>query len=161
MSKGVQNRWGWHGLTRPAERVPLVPRLGLCEGCSPVSRQQLQPSWPPASPGYLQGQHSGPICPILTPSPEGPLSRAALAAQLSSTLGTLSEACLRSSFFPQGFGGHLFPAERLDIVLTALEALQDSSIHDKQGACSVLDAALEDPFYWLKDVSGLWPWPCP
>ncbi|XP_071896316.1 uncharacterized protein [Anas platyrhynchos] len=52
----------------------------------------------------------------------------------------------------KGFGGHLFPAERLDIVLTALEALQDSSIHDKQGACSVLDAALEDPFYWLTDV---------
>eukprot|EP00075_Anas_platyrhynchos_P014448 XP_027303701.1 uncharacterized protein LOC113841201 [Anas platyrhynchos] len=52
----------------------------------------------------------------------------------------------------KGFGGHLFPDERLDIILTALEALQDSSIHDKQGACSVLDAALEDPFYWLKDV---------
>eukprot|EP00075_Anas_platyrhynchos_P015451 XP_027304704.1 uncharacterized protein LOC113842229 [Anas platyrhynchos] len=50
------------------------------------------------------------------------------------------------------FGGHLFPAERLDIILTALEALQDSSIHDKQGACSVLDAALEDPDYWLTDV---------
>ncbi|XP_071886058.1 maestro heat-like repeat-containing protein family member 7 [Anas platyrhynchos] len=55
-------------------------------------------------------------------------------------------------FEAEGFGGHLFPAERLDIVLTALEALQDSSIHDKQGACSVLDAALEDPFYWLTDV---------
>ncbi|XP_071893873.1 maestro heat-like repeat-containing protein family member 7 [Anas platyrhynchos] len=52
----------------------------------------------------------------------------------------------------KGFGGHLFPAERLDIILTALEALQDSSIHDKQGACSVLDAALEDPDYWLTDV---------
>ncbi|XP_068520693.1 maestro heat-like repeat-containing protein family member 7 [Anas acuta] len=59
------------------------------------------------------------------------------------------------------FGGHLFPAERLDIILTALEALPDSSIHDKQGACSVLDAALEVPDYWLTDVSGLWPWPCP
>ncbi|XP_071886121.1 uncharacterized protein [Anas platyrhynchos] len=59
------------------------------------------------------------------------------------------------------FGGHLFPDERLDIVLTALEALQDSSTHDKQGACSVLDAALEVPDYWLTDVSGLWPWPCP
>ncbi|XP_071880095.1 maestro heat-like repeat-containing protein family member 7 [Anas platyrhynchos] len=52
----------------------------------------------------------------------------------------------------KGFGGHLFPDERLDIILTALEALQDSSIHDKQGACSVLDAALEDPDYWLTDV---------
>nr|XP_038028131.1 uncharacterized protein LOC113840554 [Anas platyrhynchos] len=50
------------------------------------------------------------------------------------------------------FGGHLFPDERLDIVLTALEALQDSSTHDKQGACSVLDAALEVPDYWLTDV---------
>eukprot|EP00075_Anas_platyrhynchos_P013845 XP_027303098.1 uncharacterized protein LOC113840554 [Anas platyrhynchos] len=49
------------------------------------------------------------------------------------------------------FGGHLFPDERLDIVLTALEALQDSSTHDKQGACSVLDAALEVPDYWLTD----------
>ncbi|XP_071888327.1 maestro heat-like repeat-containing protein family member 7 [Anas platyrhynchos] len=61
----------------------------------------------------------------------------------------------------KGFGGYLFPAERLDIILTALEALQDSSIHDKKRACSVLDAALEVPDYWLKDVSGLWPWPCP
>ncbi|XP_071886480.1 maestro heat-like repeat-containing protein family member 7 [Anas platyrhynchos] len=52
----------------------------------------------------------------------------------------------------KGFGGHLFPAERLDIILTALEALQDSSIHDKQGAFSVLDAALEDAGYWLTDV---------
>eukprot|EP00075_Anas_platyrhynchos_P014352 XP_027303605.1 uncharacterized protein LOC113841086 [Anas platyrhynchos] len=61
----------------------------------------------------------------------------------------------------KGFGGYLFPAERLDIILTALEALQDSSIHDKKRACSVLDAALEVPDYWLTDVSGLWPWPCP
>eukprot|EP00075_Anas_platyrhynchos_P015385 XP_027304638.1 uncharacterized protein LOC113842156 [Anas platyrhynchos] len=52
----------------------------------------------------------------------------------------------------KGFGGYLFPDERLDIILTALEALQDSSIHDKQGACSVLDAALEVPYYWLTDV---------
>ena len=65
------------------------------------------------------------------------------------------------SSFPQVFGGYLFPSERLDIILTALEALQDSSIHDKQGACSVLDTALEDPDYWLTDVSGLWPLPCP
>ncbi|XP_050572893.1 uncharacterized protein LOC118261161 [Cygnus atratus] len=50
------------------------------------------------------------------------------------------------------FGGYLFPSERLDVILTALEALQDSSIHDKQGACSVLEAALEDPDYWLTDV---------
>ncbi|XP_071886074.1 uncharacterized protein [Anas platyrhynchos] len=52
----------------------------------------------------------------------------------------------------KGFGGYLFPDERLDIILTALEALQDSSIHDKKRACSVLDAALEVPDYWLTDV---------
>eukprot|EP00075_Anas_platyrhynchos_P032790 XP_027322043.1 maestro heat-like repeat-containing protein family member 7 [Anas platyrhynchos] len=52
----------------------------------------------------------------------------------------------------KGFGIYLFSAERLDIILTALEALQDSSIHNKQGACSVLDAALEVPDYWLTDV---------
>ncbi|XP_040399706.1 uncharacterized protein LOC121063352, partial [Cygnus olor] len=52
----------------------------------------------------------------------------------------------------KAFGEYLFPSERLDVILTALEALPDSSIHDKQGACSVLDAALEDPDYWLTDV---------
>ena len=64
-------------------------------------------------------------------------------------------------FFPQAFGAYLFPSERLGIILTALEALRDSSIHEKQGACSVLDAALDDPDYWLIDVSGLWLLPCP
>ncbi|XP_066840782.1 maestro heat-like repeat-containing protein family member 7 isoform X2 [Anser cygnoides] len=52
----------------------------------------------------------------------------------------------------KAFGGYLFPSERLDIILTALEALPDSSIHDKKGACSLLDAALDDPDYWLTDV---------
>ncbi|XP_040399352.1 uncharacterized protein LOC121063085 [Cygnus olor] len=52
----------------------------------------------------------------------------------------------------KAFGEYLFPSERLDVILTALEALQDSRFHDKKGACSVLDAALEDPDYWLTDV---------
>ncbi|XP_066840887.1 maestro heat-like repeat-containing protein family member 7 isoform X2 [Anser cygnoides] len=52
----------------------------------------------------------------------------------------------------KAFGGYLRPSERTDIILTATEAMRDSSIHDKQGACSLLDAALEDPKYWLTDV---------
>ncbi|XP_040399351.1 uncharacterized protein LOC121063084 [Cygnus olor] len=52
----------------------------------------------------------------------------------------------------KAFGGHLRPSERADIILTATEAMRDSSIYGKQGACSVLDAALEDPDYWLTDV---------
>ncbi|XP_035170103.1 uncharacterized protein LOC118159643, partial [Oxyura jamaicensis] len=95
-----------------------------------------------------------PCAPSSPLPPEGPLSRAARAAQLSSTLGTLRAACLPSlpSFFPKEFGEYLLPSERLDVILTALEALQDASIHDKHRACSVLDVALEDPDYWLTNV---------
>ncbi|XP_046760383.1 uncharacterized protein LOC124417416 [Gallus gallus] len=58
-------------------------------------------------------------------------------------------------FHPQAFGGCLRPAERMDVVLTALEAMVDSSIYDKEVACSVMAVAMEDHAFWLSDVSTL------
>lgn len=64
-------------------------------------------------------------------------------------------------FHPQAFGGYLRPAERMDVVLTALEAMVDSSIYDKEVACSVMAVAMEDHAFWLSDVSTFWPLPHP
>ncbi|XP_052558136.1 uncharacterized protein LOC128090120 isoform X5 [Tympanuchus pallidicinctus] len=49
------------------------------------------------------------------------------------------------------FGGYLRPAERMDVVLTALQALVDSSIYDKEAACSVMAVAMEDHAFWMPD----------
>ena len=54
------------------------------------------------------------------------------------------------------FGKYLQPLERTDIILTAIEAMTDASISDKEGASSMLDEAMKDPNFWLTDVSGLW-----
>lgn len=54
------------------------------------------------------------------------------------------------------FGKYLQPLERTDIILTAIEAMTDASISDKEGASSMLDEAMKDPNSWLTDVSGLW-----
>lgn len=59
----------------------------------------------------------------------------------------------------QAFGGYLRPAERTDVLLTALEAMADSSIYDKEAACSVMAVAMEDHAFWIPDVSTFWPLP--
>lgn len=41
------------------------------------------------------------------------------------------------------------------MVLTAIDAMRDSSICDKQVACSLLYMAMRDPASWLIDVSSL------
>lgn len=51
--KGTLNQQGWCGHT--GDKVPAVPKQGHCEGSSPMSQQQLQPSWPPASPWFSAG----------------------------------------------------------------------------------------------------------
>ncbi|KAM6184402.1 uncharacterized protein WM294_017120 [Sarcoramphus papa] len=50
------------------------------------------------------------------------------------------------------FGKYLQPLERTDIILTAIEAMTDASISDKEGASSMLDEAMKDPNSWLTDV---------
>ncbi|XP_040548086.1 uncharacterized protein LOC107049117 isoform X2 [Gallus gallus] len=55
----------------------------------------------------------------------------------------------------KAFGGYLRPAERMDVVLTALEAMVDSSIYDKEVACSVMAVAMEDHAFWLSDKTQI------
>ncbi|XP_010725921.2 uncharacterized protein LOC104916591 isoform X1 [Meleagris gallopavo] len=55
----------------------------------------------------------------------------------------------------KAFGGYLRPAERMDIVLTALEAMADSSIYDKEAACSVMAVAMEDHAFWMPDKTPI------
>lgn len=64
-------------------------------------------------------------------------------------------------FHPQVFGGYLRPAERTDVILTAIEAMVDSSIYDKEAACSVMAVAMEDHAFWMPEVSNLWALPHP
>lgn len=49
----------------------------------------------------------------------------------------------------------------MDVVLTALEGMVDSSIYDKEAACSVMAVAMEDHAFWISDVSTFWPLPHP
>ncbi|KFV05913.1 Maestro heat-like repeat-containing protein family member 7, partial [Pterocles gutturalis] len=49
------------------------------------------------------------------------------------------------------FGKYLQPFERTGIILTAIEAMTDTSIY-KEVASSVLDEAMKDPDSWLTDV---------
>ncbi|XP_072212889.1 maestro heat-like repeat-containing protein family member 7 [Excalfactoria chinensis] len=55
----------------------------------------------------------------------------------------------------KAFGGYLRPAERMDVVLTALEAMVDSSIYDKEAACSVMAVAMEDHAFWISDKTQI------
>ncbi|KFW65306.1 Maestro heat-like repeat-containing protein family member 7, partial [Pygoscelis adeliae] len=50
---------------------------------------------------------------------------------------------------------YLRPSEKTDIVLTAIEALRDSSIYDKQVASSVLNMTMGEPAFWLTDVPSI------
>ena len=87
-----------------------------------------------------------------------------ISLQSCSPCSTKNAQCGISSlpcFHPQAFGGYLRPAERMDIVLTALEAMADSSIYDKEAACSVMAVAMEDHAFWMPDVSSFWPLPHP
>ncbi|XP_029862371.1 maestro heat-like repeat-containing protein family member 7 [Aquila chrysaetos chrysaetos] len=53
------------------------------------------------------------------------------------------------------FGIYLQPSERTDVVLTAIDAMRDSSICDKQVACSLLYMAMRDPASWLMDTQKI------
>ncbi|XP_015705813.1 uncharacterized protein LOC107306912 isoform X2 [Coturnix japonica] len=55
----------------------------------------------------------------------------------------------------KAFGGYLRPAERMDVVLTALEGMVDSSIYDKEAACSVMAVAMEDHAFWISDKTQI------
>ncbi|POI21642.1 hypothetical protein CIB84_014611, partial [Bambusicola thoracicus] len=55
----------------------------------------------------------------------------------------------------KAFGGYLRPAERMAVVLTALEAMVDSSIYDKEAACSVMAVAIEDHAFWISDKTQI------
>ncbi|XP_069633877.1 maestro heat-like repeat-containing protein family member 7 [Haliaeetus albicilla] len=57
-----------------------------------------------------------------------------------------------SSDIAMVFGIYLQPSERTDVVLTAIDAMRDSSICDKQVACSLLYMAMRDPASWLIDA---------
>jgi len=41
-------------------------------------------------------------------------------------------------------------------VLVVIEAMRDSSIFDQEAATDMLEVVMEDPDFWLVDVSGLW-----
>lgn len=85
------------------------------------------------------------------------ISAELLSLHWSAQCGISSLPC----FHPQLFGGYLKPAERMAVVLTALQAMVDSSIHDKEAACSVMAVAMEDHAFWMPDVSPFWPLPHP
>ena len=65
--------------------------------------------------------------------------------------------CLPSlpSFLPQACKNYLWPSEKTDIVLTAIEAMRDCSTYDKQVASGVLNMIMREPASWLTDVSSL------
>jgi len=42
------------------------------------------------------------------------------------------------------------------MVLVLIEAMKDSSIFHKEATGNMLDVIIQDPDFWLADVSGLW-----
>ncbi|KAK4809577.1 hypothetical protein QYF61_019999 [Mycteria americana] len=50
---------------------------------------------------------------------------------------------------------YLWPSEKTDVVLTAIEAMRDSSTYDKQVASGVLNMIMREPASWLTDVPGI------
>ncbi|XP_023773923.1 uncharacterized protein LOC111922613 isoform X3 [Cyanistes caeruleus] len=57
-----------------------------------------------------------------------------------------------SSWTVQAFGRYLRPAERTDIILTAIEILGRSSLLDKRVPMEFLEVAMKSPELWLVDV---------
>lgn len=93
MSKGVQNRGAG------TASLALVRGFLLSRSWGYAKAAPLCPGSSSSPPGHQQALVTcrastlSPYAPSSLPPPEGPLSGAALAAQLSSTLGTLSAAC--------------------------------------------------------------------
>ena len=182
MSKGIQNQWGWRGLTVAGARVLAVPKQrGLHSSVTTAALVLLATSkaWFSVGPAHCAHEPSlppSPGGPLFSPSPmqsPQPLLPALLRALPPALPGISRRGCSRCpaeqhprgtrcdvsllpSSLPQDFAAFLRPSERTDIVLVAIEAMRDSSFFDKEAAGKMLDLVMRNPDFWLADVSGLW-----
>ncbi|CAN0308514.1 unnamed protein product [Bubo scandiacus] len=65
---------------------------------------------------------------------------------------TLLLSLLDSSDMTMVFGQYLWPSERMDVLLVAIEALMADDVQDRQMGSDVVDMAVRDPASWLMDV---------